>query len=90
MEMLRMLNFIPHNDFVDFVFLIRFAHFGYTKYLLHTNNLLIVHNFVFFFLFRNTYDVGSSRKMTDGLLINSSAILIRFFCPPDKDPHLVL
>lgn len=37
-----------------------------------------------------TYVVGSSRKITDGLLISSSAMLIRFFCPPDNRPHLVL
>lgn len=37
-----------------------------------------------------THVVGSSRKITDGLLISSSAMLIRFFWPPDNDPHFVL
>ena len=29
-------------------------------------------------------EVGSSKNITGGLLINSSAIARRFFCPPDK------
>lgn len=37
----------------------------------------------------HTYDVGSSKNITDGLLISSSATLMRFFWPPDNEPHLV-
>lgn len=36
-----------------------------------------------------TYVVGSSKNMTGGLLISSSAIAKRFLWPPDKDPVFV-
>lgn len=35
------------------------------------------------------YVVGSSKNITDGLLISSNAMPIRFIWPPDNLPHFV-
>ena len=49
--------------------------------------------FIAFYILKinsKTYVVGSSKNIIGGLSISSKAIDKRFFCPPDKFPHLVI
>lgn len=46
--------------------------------------IILIKQFFYIKNFIDTYVVGSSRNITDGLFISSSAIDNLFFSPPDK------